>query len=113
MDETQTCKGCQTISPNTYFFCPNCGKKLKDKSLSTSIGKQIVIYLISFFLPPFGLPQGIKYLRQNNWKGKTIGIVIILLTIISISISIIIVNAFMSSLSGSLNSLNSYQGLGL
>lgn len=110
MDETQTCKDCKTISPNTYFFCPNCGKKLKDKPLSTSLGRQIIIYLISFFLPPFGLPQGIKYLRQDSSKEKTIGIVVILLTIISIIISVMIFN----SLSGSLNSnLNYYQGVGL
>ena len=114
MGETQVCKSCHSISPNTYFFCPNCGKKLKEKPLSTSFSKQAILYLISFFLPPFGLPQGIKYLRQNGGKQKAIGITIILLTIASISISIMIVNSFMSSVSKLYNGdFNSYPEVGL
>lgn len=109
MDETQVCKSCETLSPNTYFFCPNCGKKLKDKPLSTTFTKQIVIYLISFFLPPFGLSQGLKYLRQNDGKEKAIGITIVLLTIASITISVLIVSYFMSSVNKLYNGqLNSY-----
>lgn len=113
MGETQVCKSCQTTYPNTYFFCPICGKKLKDAPLSTSFSKQAVLYLISFFLPPFGLPQGIRYLKQNGGKTKAIGITIVLLTIASISITIMVFTYFMSSVSKLYNGdLNSYQGIG-
>ena len=68
--------------------CPNCGKKIKEPPVLTSIGKQISIYLISFLLPPFGLAPGIRYLMQPDQKAKIIGIVAILLTIVSIGLTI-------------------------
>lgn len=56
--------------------------------LVTTIQKQIGIYLLSIFLPPFGLWPGIKYLRQTNQKAQIIGTVAIILTVLSIGISL-------------------------
>lgn len=111
---TQICSSCQTVSSEKFYFCPNCGKKLKEKPLSTSLAKQILIYSISFFLPPFGLSFGIKYLRQKSSREKAIGLASIMLTIISIAISLAIFATFMNSLSKLYNlDLENYQGLGL
>jgi len=90
MDSEIICSKCQTHFPSSpiLYFCPNCGNKLKDKALSTSTGKQIGVYLISFFLPPFGLWPAIKYLKQPNSKAKIIGWVAIVLTIFSIVFSV-------------------------
>lgn len=113
METTQICPNCETVSSSTAYFCPNCGKKLREKPLSTTFTRQIGIYLISFFLPPFGLSTGFKYLKQKDSKEKTIGIVAILLTIASLAISIMIFGNFMNSLSKLYNGqLNSYQGIG-
>jgi hypothetical protein len=73
----------------TWAYCPNCGYALRGKVLSTSIGKQITLYLISFFLPPFGLIQGLKYFKEKDSKLRMIGVVSIILTIVAIILGIL------------------------
>jgi len=100
------CKYCGVnIVPEDYF-CPSCGKELKAKLLSEGIWKQIGIYSLSFFLPPFGLWPGIKYLRQPDDKSKMIGFISILLTVVSIDLSFWITAAFLGGYSQMLNSLS-------
>lgn len=86
--ESLFCLSCRINLDPTFHFCPNCGEKIKDMVMSTSLGKQIGIYLLSIFLPPFGLWPGIKYLRQTNQKAQIIGTVAIILTVVSIGISL-------------------------
>ena len=84
MDSLIVCPKCKAaVSPEDYF-CRNCGKALKSKPLSTSVGKQIVIYLVSIFLPPFGLGPAVRYLKQPDSKSKIIGWVAVALTVLSI-----------------------------
>jgi len=99
-----TCPKCQTSNYNTDFFCRSCGVKLKEKPLSTSILKQFSVYLISFFLPPFGLVPGIKYLRQGDSKSKQIGIIAIVLTIVSLAVTIWLSLRIMGSVNQAVNS---------
>jgi hypothetical protein len=107
MDVQITCPNCEQNILEDYFFCPNCGKKLKDKPLSVSIGRQILIYLFSFFLPSLGLWPAVKYLKQKDQKSKMIGLVAITLTIVATIItvwfSLDIVNEFNKQLNGNLN----------
>lgn len=86
--EQKTCKYCGFAVSDNFYFCPNCGKKLIEPPLSTSIGKQIGIYALSFFLPPLGLVPGFRYLRQKDSKSKIVGLIAILLTLVSIIITI-------------------------
>jgi hypothetical protein len=81
--EPTTCPSCHFVAQESFFFCPNCGKKIKEPPVSIGIGKQLSIYLISIFFPPFGLWPGITYLLDKNEKAKIIGIVAIVLTILS------------------------------
>jgi len=113
MDLQTTCPQCKgNISPVDYF-CPACGKKLKEKPLATTFSKQLWIYLVSFFLPPFGVWPAVKYLRQPDEKSKRIGWVAIFLTIISVLITIRLTIGFISSFNKSLNSqFDLYQGMG-
>lgn len=106
MEPQLSCPNCKQNIPESYYFCPNCGKQLKAKPLSASILKQIGIYLLSFLLPPLGLWPGIKYLRQPNGEGKMVGFVAILLTVISIVLSVWITAAYMDSYGKMLNSLS-------
>ena len=109
------CRYCNNPVIQDDYFCPNCGKKLKDKPVSTGIGKQILVYLISFFLPPFGLPWAFRYLKQNDEKSRIIGYTVITITILSLIINIWLITAFINQtnkainndLNGSLNSLYS------
>ena len=77
------CPHCKNTVSNEAYFCPTCGKKIKDPPASTTIGAQVKIYLICIFAPPFGLIPGIKYLRSQDDKAKLIGIAAIILTIIA------------------------------
>jgi len=88
--ENAVCPKCKTPTFQISFFCYNCGNKVKEPPVSTSVGRQIWIYFVSFFFPPFGLVPGIKYLRQENSLAQKIGFVAIILTILSIVITVIV-----------------------
>lgn len=81
--QTHTCPSCKMLTYAVYYYCPNCGKQLRARPLSTSVGRQIGIYLLSIFMPPFGFWPGFKYLMQPNTKAKIIGFIAVALTIAS------------------------------
>ena len=89
MKESTVCTICKQAIQVNWNFCPNCGNTLRIRPLPTSLGKQLLIYAISFFLPPFGLGYAFKYLKQNDRKTRIIGMVSIILTTFSV-IAIII-----------------------
>src|SRR4030066_1000790 len=88
MENSVICPVCHTEVKPTDYFCSNCGKNLKPEAPSTSLNKQIIIYLESFFLPPYGIIIGLRYLKAGDSKSKTVGIISIVLTIISLLILI-------------------------
>ncbi|MBI5306459.1 zinc ribbon domain-containing protein [Candidatus Wolfebacteria bacterium] len=100
------CPLCQSAISASANFCSQCGKKIKDPPLSTSIQKQIFIYCVSFFLAPFGLGYAFKYFGQPDKKSRIIGIVALALTIIAIALMIFVSKAFMDLLYGQFNTLN-------
>lgn len=104
MEPQLNCPNCKQNIIALDYFCPNCGKKLKDKPLSASIGKQIFLYLLSFFIPPLGLWPGIKYLKQKDDKSRVVGFIAVLLTIISIFITVFATFGFMNAVNKQLNS---------
>jgi hypothetical protein len=81
--DPQVCVVCHLPLNENFYFCPNCGKKIKEPPPSVSFSKQLGVYALSIFLPPLGLWPGIKYLLQNDQKVKTVGMIAIVLTIIS------------------------------
>ena len=72
------CPQChQPVTPEEYY-CPNCGKKLSEPPLSTSLGAQLWLYAFSLILPFIGYLaisywQGIKYARSDDPKAQEIG----------------------------------------
>jgi hypothetical protein len=82
------CPSCNTQMISSANFCLNCGKALRAIPPATSVSKQIIVYLISFFLAPFGLWYAYKYLKQVDRKSKIIGAVAIALTVASITVTI-------------------------
>lgn len=103
MPEIIVCPSCQAVTSATANFCAQCGRKLKNAPLSTSAAKQIVIYLVSFFLAPFGLGYAFIYLKQPDAKARTIGIISLVLTVSAIVAVISIAAAFMKSYYGALD----------
>lgn len=72
--------------------------------LSTTVGKQIIICLISFFLPPFGLVWAFKYLRSDDEKARKIGWIAVILTIVSLLLTFWASRAFFDNITQSINS---------
>ncbi len=83
-----TCKYCKASVAENFYFCPNCGKKIKEPPFKFSLSKTIVIILESVLIPPFGLIPGIRYFLKNDHKAQIIGMVAIGLTIISTIVGI-------------------------
>ena len=83
MDNVSLCPVCHQAISQEWYFCPNCGKELKARSVKISPTTQIGVYALSILLPPLGLWPGIKYLTQKNQEAKNVGIVAIILTILS------------------------------
>lgn len=113
MEPMLICPQCKKdILPSDYF-CPDCGKKLKDKPPSTTFLRQLIVYAISFFLPPFGLWPAIRYLKQQDGKSKKIGLAALFLTIISILLTVWLTASFMNSFNRELNNqLRLYKDIG-
>jgi len=112
MDFQTTCAYCKGNISSSDYFCPHCGKKLKEKPLSTTFGRQLLVYLLSVFLPPLGIWPAIKYLRQQDKKSKKIGLAALFLTIASIVITSWLTISFINSFRKGLdNQLNLYQGI--
>jgi len=109
--EQTTCPFCHFPLAQTYYFCPNCGKKINEPPITTL--KQIGVYLLSIFLPPLGLWPGIKYLLSKDQKTKKVGAIAIVLTIISTIVTLWLSVAMFNNISQSISSqMNQYQNLG-
>ena len=104
--DPQICPACHFPLSENFYFCPNCGKKIKELIASVAIGKQIAIYLLSLFLPPLGLFPGIKYLLQKDQKRKMVGVVAIALTILSTVITVWITINLTKTINTQLNQYN-------
>ena len=101
------CPSCHTEVTEAAFFCSNCGKPLKARPESTSIGRQIVVYLVSFFLAPLGLVFAWKYLKMPDKKSKYIGITIIVLTGLAIIAVFMTAKTFLELTYGNIQTINS------
>lgn len=97
------CPSCKNPILPSYFFCPNCGKALQKRPLATSVGKQIEVYLVSVFLPPFGLVPGFKYLFQPDGKSKVVGVVCLVLSVASIWLTVYYTIVFFHSANQTIN----------
>jgi len=100
------CPSCKSTVPAGTYFCSNCGKQLKDKTPSATLSRQIIVYLVSLFLPPFGLYYAWKYLKAGDYESRKIGIIAIVLTIISTIVTLWLAEGFISSIYQSLNEIN-------
>lgn len=91
------CIKCGADIPLDANFCPKCGASLKVLPKNTSIGKQIVIYLVSFFLAPFGLGYAFSYIADKDPKAKVIGYVSLALTVFAVLVSFLLVKKMMEA----------------
>ena len=102
------CKECGHEISDEALACPNCGKPQRDRHPSVLLSRQITVYAVSLFLPPFGLWYAWKYLKQKDGKSKKIGIAVLILTVISVVFTIWFTERLMDSINQALNSVNIY-----
>jgi hypothetical protein len=69
------CPFCNNKIEAKAFYCPVCGKKVREKPLSTSFGPVFLIFFLCVFLPPFNIGKTIKYMRSPDPKAKKIGLI--------------------------------------
>ena len=100
------CPYCKSTVSADAYFCPTCGKQLKDRPPDTSPLKQTIIYAVSLFLPPFGLWYVWKYLKYNSYESRRVGIIAIILTLISVILTLWIAAGFINSIFQSLTEIN-------
>ncbi len=105
------CASCGAVVPMYYTFCPNCGKSLNFKPLSTSTLSKIWIYTVSVLLPPLGFWPGVKYFKSGDPKAQRMGIIAIALTVISTIVTIWLTFALAQSYLGDINSALSGTGI--
>ncbi len=82
------CPFCNASIDAAAFFCPNCGKKIREKPVSIALGPQLGVYALSLLLPPLNLPWTIRYLKSSDPKAKIVGWVSLALMIISVVFAI-------------------------
>ena len=101
------CSSCRARMLPSANFCSNCGKALRVLPPATTVSKQIVVYLISFFLAPFGLWYAWKYLKQDDRTSRIIGTVAVVLTIAAVALAIWATAGLFSLVNQYLNTLHS------
>lgn len=87
-NSASVCSVCHQPVLDSYYFCPNCGYNLKEKSAPVSVMMQIGLYALAIFLPPLGLWPGIKYMLKKNPQARWVGAVTIVLTVASTILTI-------------------------
>lgn len=97
------CPVCHEPVRSEFYFCPNCGKNLKEKPLPMDLSAQISIYLLSIVTPPLCFLtikwwHGVKYLKTNDPKAKKIGVIAIVLMMLSTAFTIWFLYAFTAQL---------------
>jgi len=99
------CKKCQSVVGDNFYFCPNCGKKLKEPPFKFSLSNTVGNTLVSILLPPLGFLPGIKHLLMHDQKAKILGLLYITLTIIATVITIKIMVDYFNNLNKMLNDI--------
>lgn len=103
------CKYCKAQVAENFYFCPSCGKKIKEPPFKFSWGKTIVVLLESVFIPPFGIIPGIRYLLKKDNRAIIVGLTAIILTFLSTGITIIYTINFINKTASTYNYMGQTQ----
>ena len=108
------CPFCHTQIDPVAYFCPNCGKKVPEKPISTGLWPQVLLYLLSFFLPPLNLILTIRYLKSPDPKAKQVGLISLGLMTVGIVLAVWIAAGVLKSVNEQVNTqLKQYQNLNI
>jgi len=99
-----TCKYCAYPISKESFYCPHCGKKLREKPASLGILSLLLLFVLSTFLPPLGLGMTIRYIKAEDKTAKIVGWISLVLTISAIFITILLAKSMFEDLNQQINS---------
>lgn len=105
------CKHCNNPIAESFYYCPNCGKKIKEPPFKFSWNKTILLIAESVLLPPLGLIPGIKYFLKNDRRAQILGIVLIGTTIASTVIGLMLTVNLIKGTMKTYNDINQMQNL--
>ena len=82
------CQTCHMQVQVTYYFCPNCGIKLRQPPLSNTSTSQLLLYGFSIILPSICFLfitkwKGYEYLQSDDSTSKRIGFAACTLLVLS------------------------------
>lgn len=104
------CKYCSLPVTPVDYFCPNCGKKLKDKPVSIGFWALVWLFGLSAFAPPFGIGLTIKYMRAEDEQARTLGWISLVVTLVALIVTILLTKTLMENLNQQINSqMQNYQ----
>ncbi len=84
------CKFCKSAVQESFYFCPNCGKKIKEPPFKFSLAKSITIIVAAFLIPPFGIIPGIRYFLKDDKRAQFVGVITIAVTILATGLMIVV-----------------------
>lgn len=114
IETSLTCPFCSAqIDPKDYF-CPNCGKKIREKPVGLGFWAMVSLFGLSTLAPPLNLPLTIRYLKSPDEKVRTAGWISLVVSIISFGVLTWLGVVWAQSVNRQMNeSLKQYQNLGL
>lgn len=88
MEDVVKCRSCKNDVDKLWFYCPTCGKKLREKPPGTSFWSVLGLFLLSTLLPPFNLGLSIKYIRSSDPRAKTYGWISLALMVAAVGLAV-------------------------
>lgn len=97
------CKFCNLPITRADYFCPNCGKKLKDKPVSMSFWPLIWLFVLSSVLPPLGILLTIRYIKSEDERARTVGWISLVVTVVALIVTLLISKSLLDSVNQQIN----------
>jgi NADH:ubiquinone oxidoreductase subunit 3 (subunit A) len=99
------------------FYCPECGKKVREKPIATTFWPVFLLFVLCVLLPPFNIGMTLKYIRSPDLKAKKIGwisLVVMAIMLIAVGVSTYYMTKYVSDQVNTqiTQELKKYQNLG-
>lgn len=98
-----TCRFCNAPISREDFFCPHCGKKLREKPVSTELAPLVWLFVLSALLPPFGFGLTLRYIRSDDDMAKKLGWISLFVTSFALLITLWLSKVIVDSIAQQLN----------
>ena len=109
------CKFCGKDILENSVFCPSCGKKQLEVEQNITLGKELLIYVMTFVFVPFGLIWFFKYIKSSDGVKKRIAYLTLTITVVATVITVAVTYSYVKSVQSYIqsNNLDQFTELGL